>query len=55
MRVASEHGGIFRACVTDPGLDDVVGQGRFSDELSEANLLILEPVLSLRPSEILWA
>lgn len=54
MRAASEHLGIFRAFVTGPGLDDVVGQGRFWAELSEANLLFLGPGHSLLQFGMLW-
>lgn len=44
LRVASEHVGIFTVSVTDPSLDDVMGQGVCFAELSELNLLLPEPV-----------
>lgn len=55
VRVASEHIGILRASVADPGLDVIMGRGRFSDVLSETNLLLLEPGLSLLQSGMLSA
>lgn len=42
LRAASEHVGIFMVSITDPSLDDVMGQRVWFAELSEPNLLLLE-------------